>query len=583
MKKVISSIRIQMILTFLIFTIMTVGTITVIYTHYMNKMMKREIITQTVETANQISMQAEILLDETTKLLKWGSSTDAYNFLNAEDSRYKETVQLINDMTLYRSSSLIDSSVRNVYLFDIDGTTFNEKIGIYNRSKYDKSEYIYQQVMAEPNRLIFVPVNELEEKGMIIFGTSVLQPATNKIIGYVAVEFKNQSLEKFVKEKKIGDTGTYFIVDRGKVLLGESTIYDDIKDTINVNKTESGYFELFYKKRQLLFFFSSIPNTTAKICGCVYFEELTRDLRNIMMNIIILSGMLLLMFGILYFVGATRLTWPIWRLKGKMLEATSGNLNAYVEEYSNNEFGILEQQYDKMLKEIQELMKKNVEDQKNLQMAELKALQSQIAPHFLYNTLDTIMWLVAVNDNEKAIEMLENLSVFFKTGLSKGMDMITVERELEHVKSYLYIQQSRYSDILSYDIKVDSEILKYQILKMTLQPIVENAIYHGIKNKVNGGVITIRGQIEQNKLVFWIEDTGVGMEKREVEKLNQLMKENKISFEDHENGFGLYNVNRRIRLYFGDGNGIKIESHVEEGTKIQICIPLLERGEIKGV
>ena len=130
MKKVISSIRIQMILTFLIFTIMTVGTITVIYTHYMNKMMKREIITQTVETANQISMQAEILLDETTKLLKWGSSTDAYNFLNAEDSRYKETVQLINDMTLYRSSSLIDSSVRNVYLFDIDGTTFNEKIGI---------------------------------------------------------------------------------------------------------------------------------------------------------------------------------------------------------------------------------------------------------------------------------------------------------------------------------------------------------------------------------------------------------------------------------------------------------------------
>ena len=224
-----------------------------------------------------------------------------------------------------------------------------------------------------------------------------------------------------------------------------------------------------------------------------------------------------------------------------------------------------------------------MEDQQNLKKAELKALQSQINPHFLYNTLDTIMWLVAVNENEKAIEMIESLSVFFKTGLSKGMDWIPVEREIEHVKSYLYIQQSRYNDILQYVIDISPDIMQYEILKMTLQPIVENAIYHGIKNKVNGGVITIQGKIEEKFLVFLISDTGVGMEEKEVTRLNHMMKENKVSYEDCENGFGLYNVNRRIKLYCGEESGITVESQVEEGTKVYIRMFATKGGKVDNV
>lgn len=268
-------------------------------------------------------------------------------------------------------------------------------------------------------------------------------------------------------------------------------------------------------------------------------------------------------------------------VKRKMLETAEGNLNAYIEEYHENEFGILERQYNTMLKEIRELLKKSTEDQQNLKKAELKALQSQINPHFLYNTLDTIMWLVAVNENEKAIEMIESLSVFFKTGLSKGMDWIPVEREIEHVKSYLYIQQSRYSDILQYVIDISPDMIQYDMLKMTLQPIVENAIYHGIKNKENGGSIIIKGNMDGKFLSFLISDTGVGMEAEAVTKLNERMQENKISYEECENGFGLYNVNRRIKLYCGEESGITVESQIEEGTKVHIRMLAIRRKSIR--
>ena len=584
LKLAFSSIRMQVITMFLLLTVLLVGIITQIYTAYYHKMMENEVIRQTMNTGEQISMQAEMLIDEANKILQWGNSTDAYNFLNAKGERYKETLQLINDISMYRTSMLIDKTVRNIYLFDIDGTTYNEKIGIYQREKYEKSEYIYKQITQQQDCLIFVPHDEIEEEDLVLYGTSLRQPATDKIIGYIAIEFKNMVFEKILNSEKLGDSGSFFMInnENQEILFGENEIYEKLKENITFEE-ENGYTQAKIDGRQVLLVYCKIPYTKAILGGCVYLTELTRNFRNITKTFLVISMFLTILFAIGYFIVATHITKPIWILKEKMLEAAKGNLNAYVEVYHDNEFGVLERQYNKMLKEIQELLKKNMEDQQNLKKAELKALQSQINPHFLYNTLDTIMWLVAVNENDKAIEMIESLSVFFKTGLSKGMDWIPVEREIEHVKSYLYIQQSRYNDILQYVIDISPDIMQYEILKMTLQPIVENAIYHGIKNKVNGGVITIQGKIEEKFLVFLISDTGVGMEEKEVTRLNHMMKENKVSYEDCENGFGLYNVNRRIKLYCGEESGITVESQVEEGTKVYIRMFATKGGKVDNV
>ena len=195
--------------------------------------------------------------------------------------------------------------------------------------------------------------------------------------------------------------------------------------------------------------------------------------------------------------------------------------------------------------------------------------------------MDTIIWLVAVNENEKAMEMIENLSVFFKTGLSKGMDWISVATEIDHVRSYLFIQQSRYSDMLTYTVQVPESMQHYDMLKMILQPIVENAIYHGIKNKEGGGRIEIHGWEDEAFLCFSVKDTGVGMEEEQVRTLNSRMEKNDQGFQETESGFGLYNVNRRIRLYYGEDCGLSVRSALDEGTEVLIRVLRQEgkRGE----
>ena len=583
LKLAVFSIRMQVIMMFILLTVLLVGIITQIYTGYYRRIMENEVIRQTINTGEQISTKTEMFLGEANKILQWGNSTDAYDFLNAEGTRREETLQLINDIKMYRTSMLIDKTVQNVYLFDIDGTTYNEKIGIYQREKYRKSIYIYEKIMQQQDCLIFVSKNEAEED-MILYGTSLCQPATGKIIGYIVIEFKNKAFEKILDDVELGDSGSFFMIndENQEILLGENRIYNNLKGKITF-ENENGYMQVISDKKKVLMVYCKIPHTRAILGGCVYLSELTQSIRNMTKIFLIISVFLTILFGLGCFIVATHITKPIWMLKEKMLETAEGNLNAYIEEYHENEFGILERQYNTMLKEIRELLKKSTEDQQNLKKAELKALQSQINPHFLYNTLDTIMWLVAVNENEKAIEMIESLSVFFKTGLSKGMDWIPVEREIEHVKSYLYIQQSRYSDILQYVIDISPDMIQYDMLKMTLQPIVENAIYHGIKNKENGGSIIIKGNMDGKFLSFLISDTGVGMEAEAVTKLNERMQENKISYEECENGFGLYNVNRRIKLYCGEESGITVESQIEEGTKVHIRMLAIRREEHKNV
>ena len=578
LKLAVFSIRMQVIMMFILLTVLLVGIITQIYTGYYRRIMENEVIRQTINTGEQISTKTEMFLDEANKILQWGNSTDAYDFLNAEGTRREETLQLINDIKMYRTSMLIDKTVQNVYLFDIDGTTYNEKIGIYQREKYRKSIYIYEKIMQQQDCLIFVSKNEAEED-MILYGTSLCQPATGKIIGYIVIEFKNKAFEKILDDVELGDSGSFFMIndENQEILLGENRIYNNLKGKITF-ENENGYMQIISDKKKVLMVYCKIPHTRAILGGCVYLSELTQSIRNMTKIFLIISVFLTILFGLGCFIVATHITKPIWMLKEKMLETAEGNLNAYIEEYHENEFGILERQYNTMLKEIRELLKKSTEDQQNLKKAELKALQSQINPHFLYNTLDTIMWLVAVNENEKAIEMIESLSVFFKTGLSKGMDWIPVEREIEHVKSYLYIQQSRYSDILQYVIDISPDMIQYDMLKMTLQPIVENAIYHGIKYLDGKGMLLILGEIREGKVVITIRDNGVGMDEETLKHILEKKPEPKEKQRKKTSHVGVYNVQNRLQLYYGKEYGLVYESMPGMGTGVSVIIPA-EGGE----
>jgi len=269
---------------------------------------------------------------------------------------------------------------------------------------------------------------------------------------------------------------------------------------------------------------------------------------------------------------------PIKKLHDITTTITKNDLKVLVTSDNVNEITELGISFNIMIGRIRELLDAKVKEQENLKKAELKALQAQINPHFLYNTLDTIVWMAETNKMEEVIEIVRALSSFFRIALSKGKDWIPIRQEIEHVRSYLYIQKIRYRDILDYEIEVDESILDGTILKLTLQPLVENALYHGIKNKRGGGTIWVRARRADHDLVLLeVHDDGVGFTPYKIAKINSAItdhSDDKIL--QSESGFGLENVHKRIQLYYGKQYGLSIQSQYLEGTSVTVTIPLQE-------
>lgn len=270
---------------------------------------------------------------------------------------------------------------------------------------------------------------------------------------------------------------------------------------------------------------------------------------------------------------------PIERLEEVTKSIAEGTLDARITDTDVTELRNLTTQVNTMADRLEEMMELSVQDARKLRKAELRTLQAQINPHFLYNTLDAIVWKAEAGEKDEVIQLTSALSDFFRISLSSGADWIPISQEKKHIEGYLTIQQTRYRDILRYEIDIPDEIGDYFILKLLLQPLVENAIYHGIKIKRGGGIIKVSGRLEEDRLVFSVEDTGCGMTKEQLANLNERMSKGQPSVSEGSGGFGLVNVNLRIRLYYNQTEGLKIESN-EEGTKVSFSVPMRLREEI---
>ena len=276
------------------------------------------------------------------------------------------------------------------------------------------------------------------------------------------------------------------------------------------------------------------------------------------------------------------ITKPVQRLYKMTIQAGSGDFDVRVPDTGyNDEIARLSESFNQMVEKIGNLIEDIKIEQLNLQATELKLLQAQINPHFLYNTLDTIIWLAENQQNEEVIMMVTSLSAFFRGSLSKGRDCITIREEEAHVRSYLQIQQFRYRDILEYEIEINEELYQYEILKLTLQPLVENALYHGIKNKRGLGKIKVTGEIVDNHILFKVSDNGMGMKQERLDEVrSMLIKEKKSS--DADSGFGLFNVAQRLKLNYGDAYGLTLYSTYGEGTCAEVLIPKIFIPKIEG-
>jgi two-component system sensor histidine kinase YesM len=264
---------------------------------------------------------------------------------------------------------------------------------------------------------------------------------------------------------------------------------------------------------------------------------------------------------------------PIKKLHDVTTTITKNDLQALMTSDNVDEITELGMSFNIMIGKIKELLDSKIKEQENLKKAELRALQAQINPHFLYNTLDTIIWMAESKKTDQVVKIVSALSNFFRISLSKGMDWITIGEEVERIRSYLTIQQMRYQDILDFKIEVDEDVSENTILKLILQPLVENALYHGIKNKRQGGTISVRARRKnQDEVLLEVEDNGIGFT---PEKLAQLRAELEDDSGDIklESGFGIGNVNKRIRLYYGKPYGLTVESEYTTGTCVTLVIP----------
>lgn len=255
----------------------------------------------------------------------------------------------------------------------------------------------------------------------------------------------------------------------------------------------------------------------------------------------------------------------------------SGDLKARAELPRVMELDHLAENLNTMAGRIQSLIDENVREQKNLQKAQMKALQAQITPHFLYNTLDTIVWLAEDNDMDDVVEITKAFSAFFRISLSRGREWITLSQEMEHAASYLKIQGIRYRDILEYNIERDEGIDDVPVLKLLLQPLVENAIYHGIKNKRGRGRIMVSARKvpafgeDGGGVRFCVQDNGIGFtEERMREVIADLYSPDG---EGLKASYGLYNVNKRLRLYYDGRVSLDIKSVAGEGSEVSFVIP----------
>ena len=272
----------------------------------------------------------------------------------------------------------------------------------------------------------------------------------------------------------------------------------------------------------------------------------------------------------------------IRQLESSMHRLTGGDLKARVPDMEVEELAELARQINVMANRLESLIERSRQEQENLAKSELRLLQAQINPHFLYNTLDAIIWQAQSGKSEEVIHLTRSLSDFFRITLSSGADWIPLEREVRHLSGYLSIQKTRYRDILNYEIDIPEDLQEGYVVKLLLQPLVENALYHGIKSKRGGGLIRVSAAREGKRVRFVVEDTGKGMTPEELKRVVSLLGSNTPALSGmapaEGSSYGLRNVDARIRLFYHQPTGLEIESG-EGGTRVSFRVPLKSREE----
>lgn len=416
-------------------------------------------------------------------------------------------------------------------------------------------------------------------KWVVTLSCGIQNPNTGAIEGVLFVDLNYSVINNLCEGISLGSKGYVFIIDsEGKIVYHprQTLLYSGLKsekveEVLNGNKTN---FTTAEGEESKLYTVCTSEKTGWTVVGVAYISELMAGREETQLAYLLMALFLIIISGIIAIILSSEITKPLKELANSMKAVQEGHFeHAEIEILDRNEIGMLSNSFNIMTRKIKELMEEIVREQKEKRKSELKALQSQINPHFLYNTLDSIIWMSESGKNQEVVLMTSSLAKLFRQSISNEDEIVSIYSEAGYTKSYLTIQKMRYKDKLEFEIDIADDILEESIVKLVLQPLVENAIYHGIKYKEGKGLVRITGSREEDDIILRIEDNGKGMDEETLKNIFQKKENSKSS------GVGINNVNNRLKLYYGSNYGLRYTSQIDEGTIVEVRIPVTDKGD----
>ena len=408
-------------------------------------------------------------------------------------------------------------------------------------------------------------VDDFKEMGMIIL--QVNREKLKNVYSDLSVEFMN---------------GIQILSQNHERLIGmtQDEMTADEMEWLSEQNAEWNY-SIDPKTRQMIAYMN-IDKTPWQVVAKASLKELfskeMEGFRSLFVLVMICTVLLLFGFSLLM---AMDILEPIKQLVTSIQKFEQQNVHEEIKVDREDELGYLSRCFNKMSSEIDNLLNRVYKEQLTRKEAELKALQAQINPHFLFNTLESINWMAQLNNVPEIRDMVTSLSDLMEASIGKGSPMIPLSKELKYIDSYLVIMKYRYGERLSYENQVDKSALHQEVPKLILQPLIENAIYHGVDKVRKKCVIQLTVEKQEDEIYIEIKDNGKGIEPEEVRCMNEQFEEDRRDYflEKHSKGIGLANVNSRLKLFFGQKYGLSIESEYEHYTKIRLCIPIISEVE----
>jgi len=412
---------------------------------------------------------------------------------------------------------------------------------------------------------------------VVSLSTLILDQQDGEPLGVLLVDLKFNRIKELCESLVIGEKGYDFIIDsEGNYVFHPSLqlVYSNLKQ-----EPIDDLLPLLDEERPLLrvdghnFLTARSERTGWYVVSVSFDSDLVTGWPYVQLMNALIGLVLFLIVGLVTNFITKGITRPLRQLQSVMRSVETGEFRTAGNLDATDEIRELAREYDMMVGRIGELMSENIREQELKRKSDLKALQAQINPHFLYNTLDSIIWMGEMDRSDEVVTMTSALSRLFRISISRGRELIPLRDELEHVRSYLTIQEMRYRNRFRYLIDIPEELMGCTVLKITLQPLVENAIYHGIRTVDYEGLIEIGGRSDGGDIILTVRDNGKGMDREKLAGVIESLSGAADEESEQSRGTGIHNVHERIRLYFGDEYGLNYESEPGSGTLISIRIP----------